>query len=113
MAKLPGISLSCLCGLAMLSIGACASNAVYDPEPKFAKVEPQAKPVHLTGSRLNQYGSHEELSRDALSPTSVITSDYLDAQGETSLSRFLCRNFPNMVGSRRGGTRPSGFQIGC
>lgn len=93
------ICASCLCGLATLAIAACASTAVYEPEPKFSQFQPEAQPVELTGSRLTQYGSQEELTRNALSPTSVITKDYIDRYGESNLGRLLCRHFPNMVSS--------------
>lgn len=97
----------CLCGLGALSLGACASNEVYDPEPKFSKFQSAPEPVELTGSRVTRYGSQYELTRDALSPTSVITEDFIDQQGESNLARLLCRQFPNMMSSRFGSQRAS------
>ncbi|MGH8495560.1 MAG: hypothetical protein ACREVN_05445 [Gammaproteobacteria bacterium] len=72
---------------------------MYDPEPKFSQFQAAPEPVELTGSRLTQYGSQEELTRNALSPTSVITKEYIDRYGESNLGRLLCRHFPNMVSS--------------
>lgn len=100
------ICASCLSGLATLAIAACASNASYDPEPKFSQFQPAPEPVELTGSRLTQYGSQDALTRNALSPTSVITKEYIDRYGESNLGRLLCRHFPNMVSTpqkKRGG----------
>ncbi|MBA3564127.1 MAG: hypothetical protein H0W33_09005 [Gammaproteobacteria bacterium] len=103
---------SCLCGLAALSLGACASTETYDPEPKFSQFQSSPETVELTGSRLSRYGSRYELTRDSLSPTSVITRDYIDRYGESSLSRLMCKNFPNMVGNRSG-RNSRGFRGGC
>lgn len=102
----------CLCGVAALSLGACASTETYDPEPKFSQFQSAPETVELTGSRLSRYGDRSELARDALSPTSVITRDYLDRYGESSLSRLLCRNFPNLVGDRSG-RNSRGNRGGC
>jgi len=92
------MALRSLLGLAALSLGACATNDVYDPVPKFAQFEPPAEEVALTGSRIGKYESSLEQSRNALSPTSIITQQDFDRYGETNLYRMLLRQMPNMVG---------------
>lgn len=99
-----GILGASVLGLAALSLGACASNDVYDPAPKFAQFEPQSEEIALTGSRIGRYESSIEQSRNSLSPTSVITQEDFDRYGETSIYRMLLRTMPNMVGPGGGRT---------
>lgn len=87
-----------LTGLAALSVGACATQDVYDPVPKFAQFEAPDEEIALTGSRIARYESSVEQSRNALSPTSIITQQDFARYGETNLYRMLLRQMPNMVG---------------
>lgn len=94
------------CGFAMLALAGCASNDVYEPEPKFAQFEADTEKSELTGSRIADYGSPIEQSLGALAPTSVITRDLMDRYGESNLQRFLHSRFPNMVSGGGVNMRP-------
>ncbi|CAN5135149.1 hypothetical protein BH24PSE2_BH24PSE2_04160 [soil metagenome] len=85
------------CGAALLLLYGCASQAIYDPEPKFARFEAAAEKSALTGSRIASNESPVEQSLGALSPTSVLTPDDIARAGQTNLQDFLHRQFPNMV----------------
>lgn len=84
--------------LLALLLGACAAQNVYDPVPKFASLERPAEQIEVTGSRIKRSADVDNLNRDTLSPTSVITREEIDARSETGgLYRFLLRRVPNMV----------------
>lgn len=87
-------------GLAVLLLSGCASNDVYDPEPKFSKFEAPAKEGVLTGSRIDRDLSLVEQSVGALSPTSILTRDDMALSGHSNLQRFLHSRFPNLVSGR-------------
>jgi outer membrane cobalamin receptor len=83
-----------------LTLGACAtqSHSEYDPVPKFASLQQPTEKIEVTGSRIKRSADADNLNRDTLSPTSVITREEIDARSETGgLYRFLLRRVPNMI----------------